>query len=1246
MLGALDAHRAVLPSQRPPSPPSHPHSHPRQPMHEYVVHHDAVGPSPYEDSTSNTSNSNSRRDDYLARLGGREPLQESTGNVQHHQGHHHQHHHPHYPYGQRALPSLSAASSASCTPVLSHALSAIPAAPILPTQALGSTGLPSSSAPGSQQDQHHHHNQQQQQQQQQHQGGGGGGVLGSEHNAAAAAAALVAAGGTSALRLRRHQHNLARAGSRHSVNPVYLSPEFRQYRTKQKGKDEQKWPDILEDAFLDALLLIVHMGRRKYHMHGKQHGRNMLICEYIWIAWKQQTLPPGAPPPPQYTMQEVKPCQCKPPKKPHREDEQCWVKVKHDWYRERKQVSSHIQVIKNFFRFHPAYHFFFSKGSEESGKDKKKSSPGRWYKENTDQKSFKDDPVLNALKEDRLPDVRPNYEYFGQLLGMNQTVQVSPSMCWLYLSNDLIRDQSSTETRFYTDEDGVKREEEVIKVKTYHPEQGLLPHWDFPHRYEFTSGRKEWGARDKEDRSIRQTFLHEYNWDMKQTESSSVREVCDEWEVDHPELHASLQSVIDHHDLQNAHVHSAAAAAAAAGGPSVGAGAGAGAGSTHGQCDIIHMDLTLDVHGITKLTKLPKGSAFRPLVKITVAQASLQSHHWCVRTRLERPPELCSNGRGTTFKDDLEMGYVFTHVRGCHDRNPTCDCRERRRGNVWSVPFPEVQWAEALDLCATYPRYFLPREKEGGGGKKGGEDGGDDAKEEDVVTQMDLLKATAMFQELWSSPPAPPGAPDQLNWTRRAVILWTFNTIHFFDKEKKLCTTPAGTNWRFLTAVDPLSPMHQERMLLSGSSAAAAAAAPSHQIGDRVVMSPSPTYQQMLNAQMAENFSSAAWPGGNVHLGMPQGGTHSNPSSMPVSPMPTYGPSNLSLHGGFANGLVTPPPSAALTSSYVAAFDAASSGIGVHAQDLGAQGLGFMPATTSNNTEASFMTSGSFSAESYMPYNTGNNSFYEEPEDDESDTTLPGCEAADLTGLATQQWSSMNSAAHAGNNALAALDWGHPDLAGGLSMAVTDETGLGGGDTGPNPLDDGARQMQNPYDACAQVVRSDAAGRQNRTPSSEHYLAGLQRMHNSLETRERLEQQQHQHQHQQQHRASANDDDLWNTSAPTPTSCDVGGGGQDASAQFSQSAAAAGWDDSTFGHQFHQQQQPQQQQQQHRHHDGLSRSGQEYLGGSGGLSPLVGRKRSREEADGDDAYSSLGSMAGYVTTAPAGQHKNLRYRLS
>lgn len=255
MLGSLDAHRAVLPSQRPPSPPPHPHSH--QPVPEYV-HHDPVGPSSYEDTTSSNNNSgsgtntNHARGDYLARVGGREPLQESTGNVQHHHqhSHHHQHHNPHYPYGQRALPSLSAASSASCTPVLSHALSAIPAPPILPTQALGSTGvvIPSSSSSSTtaQQQQQQQHQHQHQDQQHHHQGGGA-----SSTGALAAAAAAAAASGTSALRLRRQQLSLHRQ-SRHSKNPIYLSPEFCQYRCKQKDKDEQKWPDILEDAFLDG----------------------------------------------------------------------------------------------------------------------------------------------------------------------------------------------------------------------------------------------------------------------------------------------------------------------------------------------------------------------------------------------------------------------------------------------------------------------------------------------------------------------------------------------------------------------------------------------------------------------------------------------------------------------------------------------------------------------------------------------------------------------------------------------------------------------------------------------------------------------------------------------------------------------------------------------------------------------------------------------------------------------------------
>ena len=69
------------------------------------------------------------------------------------------------------------------------------------------------------------------------------------------------------------------------------------------------------------------MGRRKFSMKNaegkiKPYGRNELIAEFIWLGYVQN-LPPGAVPDP--TMM-----------------------------RDRKQVSSHIQVLKKFFEHHPA----------------------------------------------------------------------------------------------------------------------------------------------------------------------------------------------------------------------------------------------------------------------------------------------------------------------------------------------------------------------------------------------------------------------------------------------------------------------------------------------------------------------------------------------------------------------------------------------------------------------------------------------------------------------------------------------------------------------------------------------------------------------------------------------------------------------------------------------------------------------------------------------------------------------------
>jgi hypothetical protein len=71
-----------------------------------------------------------------------------------------------------------------------------------------------------------------------------------------------------------------------------------------------------------ALLDLPQMGREKFSYNGKPHGRNELISEYLRIAY-HQSLRPG--------------------QRPNR-----------TMTRDRKQVSSHIQVLKGFLKDHPA----------------------------------------------------------------------------------------------------------------------------------------------------------------------------------------------------------------------------------------------------------------------------------------------------------------------------------------------------------------------------------------------------------------------------------------------------------------------------------------------------------------------------------------------------------------------------------------------------------------------------------------------------------------------------------------------------------------------------------------------------------------------------------------------------------------------------------------------------------------------------------------------------------------------------
>ncbi|PQE03320.1 transcription factor protein [Rutstroemia sp. NJR-2017a BBW] len=183
---------------------------------------------------------------------------------------------------------------------------------------------------------------------------------------------------------RRRFHPTTAAASR---NPLVDSPQYQAYRAKQNrdggSADKPKWPDVLEVAFLDALTKFPQMGRRKFSIKNKPHGRNELIREYLWLAYLD-TLAPGEPPDPLMM-------------------------------RSRKQVSSHIQVVKGFLRGHPARRLLFPP----------KKDPKNGFEE-----SFKDDSTLRALAEGRLPAHRP--DEYDHIPGKHQAM--APSAFWLLMT--------------------------------------------------------------------------------------------------------------------------------------------------------------------------------------------------------------------------------------------------------------------------------------------------------------------------------------------------------------------------------------------------------------------------------------------------------------------------------------------------------------------------------------------------------------------------------------------------------------------------------------------------------------------------------------------------------------------------------------------------------------------------------------------------------------------------------------------
>ncbi|KAK7962291.1 uncharacterized protein PG986_003116 [Apiospora aurea] len=651
---------------------------------------------------------------------------------------------------------------------------------------------------------------------------------------------VTSAYGTS-LRARRSFHrdvslrDSSMAHSRGGRNPIYAWKHFHDYRTKVAQKeregDDPKWPMYLEDAFLDAILLVPIMGRQKYSSKGTLYGRNMLISEYLWIChWV--LFPPGPG--------EIVPVGKDREKGPDR--------PAHPKYRTRKQVSSHIQVLKGFFTTLP---------NDEKDEDRRPLK-----EEEGETKSFKNNRVLIALAEGRLPEERPNYSYFGRLLAADSEVFLRPKTCHIYTSHSELTLSEDCRKAFTAD--GT-----CLNADAYGPDGTRLEsQGDFPHLEKNSNKNTKRdvhrGGRDEP----RTYLLHEYTESLTQTESSSVRDISSKWDHRFPELRDKLMTALD--DTHPSHEQTARC--------------------VMGPCDIIHMEVVLVLHGTSQF---PVGTNLDGRVEFNISRPELANHVWRSSTCVVKPLELYLDAVEPPFWDHMDT------------------CRPSRRGNARDtieVDFPATSWANTFCRLAKY----VSAERERKQGERGSEskpkrEGGGSSKGSKLPTPFDMLEQIAMYQEIWSAPND--GASDP-NWTRRSVVLWTFSNVRAKVEETKgkqskdQSRVTAGTTWRFLSKLDPMSQYHQQRAYLPGTP----------NVSRNSIMSPDPGCQHHLGAVMHENFGST-YDVTSLALPSHQQQPHAHLAS-------------INMIDSFSNGLATPPPTACLPSNSYASqsscFDTAT----------------------------------------------------------------------------------------------------------------------------------------------------------------------------------------------------------------------------------------------------------------------------------------------------------------------------------
>ncbi|KAK1238336.1 hypothetical protein MKX07_006482 [Trichoderma sp. CBMAI-0711] len=543
------------------------------------------------------------------------------------------------------------------------------------------------------------------------------------------------------LQTPRHQPRQV-CKSQLDINPLYYWPAFKQYRNRQAHKDTQKdkggvWrrPE-LEDAFVDSVLLMPHMGRRKFSMGGKLHGRNMLISEYIFVICVALL----------------------------GDKEIFRIDNSNDSIEQmgRKQVSSHMQVVKKFFEDLRCFHFLFP--SEE------KKEPGSTnsddYYDEEGQESFKSNPILTALAEGRVPEVRPNYEYFSQLLSLQRLITVRPKTCEIYVSSAEIKIQ----------DDGA-----------YDANNTPLDQASFPHLNKYTNCDEFPDALGKD------VLLHEYTRSLDRATSACLKTVTRRWQKDAPAMYETL-------DLP----------------------------TRDEECLLLELCSTLELHEHAKFPSGSELTGFVE-VAITQKELH-HHHWKCVTRLTRPDELYGDDSKRGVYTNESGIhhrGCSDSKMNDCEcHRHPRQDIHVPFPAVEWaSILSTAVQYPDVEHQRKREKRHEAKKQHDlgrAGSKRKRSEDEGDAASwSRREPTGSDLICKVAMYQELWSR------APDSTQWKRQVIIFWRFNTTNQWYKYSPVFK-PSGTSWRWLTINDPMSRYHQQKALIypSSSSSSAAGAVP------------------------------------------------------------------------------------------------------------------------------------------------------------------------------------------------------------------------------------------------------------------------------------------------------------------------------------------------------------------------------------------------------------------------------------